>query len=403
MKDIVIGWKFLGNCVLLCLLCSRAVNCSYSSTSPREEPSLPALPFASQLQDAISQALPSNQDQPDLGISAAVIVPGYSTWAGVSGNSHLGVRMTEDMLFDAGSIEKNFQAALVLELAQEKRLSLQDPISKYLPAYPNVEGKITIRQLLNHTSGVFNVYEHPEFPWVRSGVDYSKTWKIEQVFNNFVLEPYGPPGYAQHYASTNYLLLTAIIEEVTGNTVPDEIERRFLSPMQLEHTFISMGEPPPENFAVAHPWVDIDRDGLLEDLYGIPLTWKVSLTHPVMFSNPSDLARWMDALYHNRTVLSPDALNEMLTYPETSLRDPEGASYGLGVVDYSDLLGVPVYGHAGSSLGYCGAALYLPEQGISLAWLVNTGESPPELANQIMIGAWSSLSEVLRINTEALP
>jgi D-alanyl-D-alanine carboxypeptidase len=395
----MIGWKFLKKLLLISVISIGGI-CSCSSNTPHENSVLTELPFTSNLQDAITQALPSGQDQPELGISAAVIVPGYRTWMGVNGNSHADVPITTDMLFDAGSIEKNFQAALVLELAQEKRLSLDDPISKYLPAYKNVDGNITLRQLLNHTSGVFNVFEHPDFPWVRSEVDYSRAWKLEQVFNNYVLEPYGPPGYAQHYASTNYLLLTAIIEKVTGNSVPDEIERRFLGPMQLEHTFISMGEPPPENYAVAHPWVDVDGDGLLEDLYGIPLTWKVTLTHPVMFSTPGDLARWMDALFHNRSVLSPNALREMLTYPETTLRDPEGASYGLGVVDYSDLLGVPVYGHAGSSLGYCGAALYMSEQDISLAWLVNTGESPPELASRIMMNTWSSLSEVLITDME---
>jgi D-alanyl-D-alanine carboxypeptidase len=392
--------KSLNKLLLISIICSIAVTCSCGPNTLRGEMNPPALPFASKLQDAINQVLPSNKDQPGLGISVAVIVPGYRTWTGVSGNSHADVPITTDMLFDAGSIEKNFQAALLLELAQEQRLSLEDPISKYLPAYKNVDGNITLRQLLNHTSGVFNVFEHPDFPWVGSEVDYSRAWKLEQVFNNFVLEPYGPPGYAQHYASTNYLLLTAIIEKVTGNSVPDELERRFLDPLQLEHTFISMGAPPPEKYAVAHPWVDVDGDGILEDLYGIPLTWKVTLTHPVMFSTPGDLARWMEALFHNRSVLSPNALREMLTYPETTLRDPERASYGLGVVDYSDLLGVPVYGHAGSSLGYCGAALYVPEQGISLAWLVNTGESPPELASRIMMNTWSSLSEVLITDME---
>jgi D-alanyl-D-alanine carboxypeptidase len=304
------------------------------------------------------------------------------------------------MMFDGGSIEKNFEAALVLALAEDDILDLDDPISKYLPDYPNVDGRITIRQLLNHTSGIFNVFEHPDFPWVGTGVDYSRSWKVEEVFSQFVLEPYGAPGYAQHYSSTNYLLLTAIIEEVTGASVPDEIERRFLKPMQLEHTFASMGEQPPARYSVAHPWVDIDRDGNLDDLYGIPLTWKATLTHPVIFSTPNDLARWVNALYHDRTVLSPASQSEMLNYPETTVRDPEGGRYGLGVVDYTDRLGVQVIGHGGSSLGYSGAALYLPDYGTSIAWLINSGESPPELANQIMSNTWSSLFEVLSTNQE---
>ncbi len=92
--------------------------------------------------------------------------------------------------------------------SEEDLLSLDDPIAKYLSSYPNIDGNISIRQLLNHTSGVFNVFEHPDFPWVGPNVDYAKAWTEDEVMRNFVLDPYGPPGYAQHYSSTNYLLIT---------------------------------------------------------------------------------------------------------------------------------------------------------------------------------------------------
>ena len=93
----------------------------------------------------------------------------------------------------------------------------------------------------------------------------------------------------------------------------------------------------------------------------------------------------------------------MLAIPETTLPDPEGGLYGLGVIDFTDRLDVPVFGHGGSSLGYSAAALYLPEYGISIAWLVNTGESPPELAGQIMAETWFSLFEVISKYQESLP
>jgi D-alanyl-D-alanine carboxypeptidase len=387
--------------LFICFICvAGTVSCDTKISY--EEQNLPELSFADDLQEAIDRVLLAYPDY-DLGISAAVIVPGYRTWTGVSGSSHQNVPITTDMLFDAGSIQKNFEAALVLKLAEDDMLSLDDPISKYLPAYPNVEGQITVRQLLNHTSGIFNVFEHPDFPWVGPDVDYSKEWKEEQVFNTFVLEPYGPPGYAQHYSSTNYLLITTIIEEATGSTVPDEIERYFLKPMKLKNTFVSMGEQPPAKYSVAHPWVDIDRDGNLDDLHGIPLTWKVSLSHPVMFSTPKDLVYWTNELFHEGTVIHPNSLAEMLTYPQVTLRDPEGGIYGLGVVDYSDMLDTQVYGHLGSSLGYTAAALYLPEYGVSVAWLINTGESPVELAGYMMFDTWSALSDVIRTNREPLP
>ena len=397
----MVGWKFVGRLVLISVICYVGI-CSCRPITSHQESSSSELPFASELLGAINQVLPVKQNNYGLGISAAVAVPGYRTWTGVSGDSQPGTPINVDMIFDVGSIAKNFEAALTLKLVEGGTLSLDDPISSYLPAYPNVDGKITIRQLLNHTSGIFNVFEHPDFPWVGSGVDYSRNWRVEEVFSTFVLEPYGPPGYAQHYSSTNYLLLTAILEKVTGASVSSEIERYFLKPMELDHTFGSMSEPQPAKYSVAHPWVDIDRDGILEDLYGIPLTWKVTLTHPVIFSTASDLVRWMQALYHEHTVLAPGSLREMLTYPEVIRRDPEGGVYGLGTEDFTNILGVQVIGHGGSSLGYSAAALYLPKYGVSMAWLVNTGESPRELADKIMIDTWSSLYEVVSKNQKLL-
>ena len=367
------------------------------NVSCSEKTSLSELPYSGKLQEAIDQVVFAHPDY-DLGISAAVIVPGFKTWTGVSGNSQKNVPIEKDMLFDIGSIEKNFEATLVLKYVEANLLSLDDPISKYLPSYPNVDEHITIRQLLDHTSGVFNVFEHPDFPWVGAHVDYSKAWTEKEVFNNFVLEPYGPPGYAQHYSSTNYLLLTVIIEEVSGATVPTEIMRSLLAPMKLKNTFASMGEPPPERYAVAHPWVDTDLDGKLDDLYGIPLTWKATLTHPVMFSTAEDLAQWMYKLYHEKSVIRPNSLAEMLIFPDAALYDPDGGKYGLGVVDYTDLLGIRAIGHGGSSLGYSAAALYLPDSGNIVVWLINTGESPSALASQMMSQAWSLISEVLAMN-----
>ena len=230
--------------LILCLLIAL-LSCSDRPATPQESEVLPGLPFAQELGGALDNALGSSQGNGDLGISAAVIVPGYQPWTGVSGVSHPGAPINPEMLFDAGSVAKNFEATLVLKMAEDGALDLDDPLSKWLPEYRNVNQEITVRQLLNHTSGVFNVFEHPKFPWVGPQVDYSKEWSMEQVFDTFVLEPYGPPGDVQHYSSTNYLLLTAILER-EGVDIPTEIEGQFLAPLALDHTFISMGEPPPQ-------------------------------------------------------------------------------------------------------------------------------------------------------------
>jgi len=396
----MVNWKHLWKLLLIGIISAFGCLGCTVETSP-EVPSLPELLYTDDFQAVIDKVL-LDYPEHELGISAAVSVPGYRTWTGVSGYSQPGVPISEDMLFDVASIQKNFEAALVLKLVEDGVLFLDDSIAKYLPSYPNVDGQITLRQLLNHTSGLFNVFEHPDFPWVKTGVDYAKEWPTEEVINNFVRDPYGPPGYVQHYSSTNYLLITDVIEAATGSTVPDEIDRYFLEPMQLENTLISMGEPPPAKYPVAHPWVDIDRDGTLEDLSGIPRTWIATLTHPVMFSNPDDLVHWLQALYYEGSVLSSDSLTEMLTIPENTVLDPEGGLYGLGTIDFIDRLGMHTQGHSGSSLGYCGLALYLPEYGVSLAILINTGESPAELAGYMLGDTWSGFKAVIQENQEKL-
>jgi D-alanyl-D-alanine carboxypeptidase len=359
------------------------------------------IPFAAELQEAIEEALAEGRGDFDLALSAAVFVPRYLAWTGVAGPSATGAVVTTNTLFDVGSVAKTFEAALVLILAKEGVLSLDSPISNWLPPLQNVDPSITLRQLLNHTSGVFNVFEHPNFPWVGADVDHARVWGMDEVFSHFVLEPYGAPGSVQHYSSTNYRLVTAILEAATGQSVPELMEDRILLPLGLHHTHMTMGAWPPGRFDVAHPMVDMDLDGVLDDLTGRSRSWVATLTHPVLFSTPADLVRWTTALFHDREVLSPTALEAMLTFPDTPELDPDGDRYGLGVVGFSERLGVQVIGHAGSALGYSAAALYLPEYGAALAWAINTGESPADLAATLMGRTWTSLLAVLR--TELTP
>lgn len=379
----------------LCVLIAGVSGCMPAVPDPAPLQELPELPYAAQLQSALDQALQEGQGAHDLGISAAVLVPGYEPWLGVSGNSHPGTPLTADMLFNMGSIAKSLEAALALQLAEEGALDLDQPITAWLPEYPQVDGRITVRQLLNHSSGLFNVFEHPDFPWAGPGVAYERQWQLEEVLDNFVGESYGPPGEVQHYSSTNYLLLTAILERTTEGSITEEISGRFLEPLGLDSAVISMGRLPSEGYTVAHPWLDVNGDGTLQDLSGAPQIWIASMTHPVLYATPGDMARWMAALYGEKRVLSEASLQQMLAVPETELGDPEGGKYGLGVVDFSDILGVHVIGHGGSALGYSAAALYLPEQEIALAWSINSGESPPELANELMNNTWAALSEVI--------
>ena len=157
----------------------------------------PELPYANELQSTLDS---TRQMTNVMGVSTAVIVPGYEPWLGVSGESYPGQPITPDMLFDMGSISKLILSALVLDLCQDSLLSLDEPVSKYLPPYPNVDGSITIRQLLNHTSGLYDMVPHPGGPFrvPYNKIDFEKWWTIDEIFNTLGGKPCFAPGGGFH-------------------------------------------------------------------------------------------------------------------------------------------------------------------------------------------------------------
>ena len=114
------------------------------------------------------------------GVSAAIVFGTDSLWLGSSGISHDTISMKPDMLFSIGSITKNFVAALTLKLAENGKLSLDDPISKWLPAYPYIDSNIKVRQLLNHTSGIYMFWNNDDL-WEALKKDRNRIWSPEEV------------------------------------------------------------------------------------------------------------------------------------------------------------------------------------------------------------------------------
>ena len=381
--------------IIILVLTSYISSSAVSITPPIET----ELSYTQELQDALDTALEVGSVGHQLGVSAAIIIPGHKIWVGVSGVSHPGTPITPEMLFNIGSTEKNFQAALVLKLTEEGLLSLHDPLNKWLPEYPNIDKNITIRQLLNHTSGIYDFVEHPDSPW-RGGFHHLNTtrrWTTEEIITTFIREPYFPPGDGWHYSTTNYLLLSMIIESVTSSQVSIEIKNRLLKLLNLEHTFGALAEPIPNDLIIAHPWYDADRDGNIEDMSSSSVIWLTSFIPNLTYSSAGDLAKWIKALYHDCRVISQDSLDKMLTFyrPTIDPGEPTVSGYGLGVADFSEFLGVQVYGHGGSHYGYTTAALYLPEHGITICWLINIGADSAAPVDAMMGSIWLSLSEVV--------
>jgi D-alanyl-D-alanine carboxypeptidase len=279
------------------------------------------------------------------------------------------------MAFGAGSISKNFIAALVLQLAEEGKLSLEDQLGEWLPAYPNIDGTATIRQLLSHTSGTFSLNRHPDF-WATVFADGTRVWTDDELIAAFQAEPYSTPGTEWHYSNTGYTLLGQIIEGATGSTVFAELRERFFEPLGLDSTFY-----PPEETApgeVSEGWFDVGlvapgvdaQKPALEAFSKFP--WTASLPEAGgIFASAEDLAIWAQALFHHKVVLTPDSLDQMLDWVAAEIPAEEAqiiSNYGLGAVRFNpDLVdGTTVIGHSGGALFYTALSAYLPDYGVTI-------------------------------------
>jgi D-alanyl-D-alanine carboxypeptidase len=326
----------------------------------------PELPIAQELQDALDDGL---EQYGGMGISAAVIIPGYETWVGVSGVSHSNTPITPDTLFSAGSINKMYTAVTILQLAEEGVLSLDDPISKWLPEYPQVDSSITIRQLLNHTGGIFDMVRHPDY-WTAMKMDPDKVWRPEDIIKNFLLEPYFPKGTDWHYSTPGYILLRMIIKNVTDSEVSAVYRDRLFTPSGLKHTYVAGLEELPENRA--HGWFYLDGDGVYDELPSF-ISFDTGIGGAV-YATPKDLALWSHALFSERRMLKDETFQQMLTFHSPTPGESLLVGYGLGVVKFNPELfnGLEIWGHSGNAPGYAAGCFYLPEYDVSIGIMVNT-------------------------------
>ncbi len=349
--------------VLAVLLAGSAPTVEPAESPPRVKPEI-----AQRLQGALDSALTATGT---MGVSVAVIMPDGALWTGVSGLSHPGAPVTPDMLFDMGSTGKNLMAALVLDLVEDGLLSLDEPIRKYLPSFPNVNGRITIRQLLNHTSGLYMWVEHPEAPTNTpfNEIDFEKWWTVEEMFSKLGGKPYFAPGEGWHYTQAGYQLARMIVEQVTESTAPVEIQRRLLDPLDIHGMLLDLKEPVSARYRIAHNWFDTDGDGTPEDISGKSRNWINSLSGIYYFATMESLVRWLRGLYDGR-VLRQASLDEMLDFygplPEEGL-----AGYGLGTEQF--IMGsVEMWGHKGSIYGYRTGVYHLPQFNITIALSINS-------------------------------
>ena len=314
------------------------------------------------------------------GISVTILFPDGSSWLGVSGVADIAKEtpVTPSTSFAIASVSKTFTAALVLQLAQEGVIELDKPVRTYLPDL-KINAKITVRQLLDHTSGLRDYFFHASIDRVLLR-DPSRRWGTADSLK-YVGKSYFKPGEGWHYSNTNYLVLGMLAERVGDAPLAEQIRSRFLRPLGLRHTWYQPTESPTSEVAHGYRFESSARDARAIDLSDgspiMPFTSVVTAAAGAggLASNSSDLARWARALYAGG-VLSPESVDAILG--DISRTEPykPRVPYGLGV-QRLEIDGAPSLGHSGRLLGFRSAVRWLPEEDLAISVLTNQSRTDP--------------------------
>ena len=310
------------------------------------------------------------------GMSAGLALPDGQVLSLATGLSDTALRtpLGPDALLLAGSVGKTYVAAVALQLVSEGKLSLDEPISTYLGTEPWFSrlpnaAAITVRMLMNHTSGLVRYEFKPEFTRDLTA-NPDKVWRpAELVAYILDTEAPFPAGGGWDYSDTNYIVLGMIIERVAGATLNDEIARRLLHPLRLTRTVPSDRREIPglaQGYAgPGNPFGGTDAM-IVNGKFAINPQFEWAGGGYAV--SGGDLARWAKALYEGRA-FDRSLVAAMVDGVPAKL-GPE-ARYGLGVIVRPTPLG-PSWGHSGFFPGYVTEMRYFPEHRIAVAFLINT-------------------------------
>jgi D-alanyl-D-alanine carboxypeptidase len=283
--------------------------------------------------------------------------------------------------FRIASLTKMFVAVVCLQLVEEGQLELSDPIADWLPKEVSDRmtnsKKITIRQLLNHTSGLPDPYNEAFKRSVTANP--TQKWQAKEVLEYAEGKSAAVPRGSFFYSNTNYLLLELIIEKVTGNSLTQEIRQRITEPLELKDTFMETHEPIPGGFVQGYQ--DWNDDGKAENVTNPLLNDGLGLGDGGLVSSAPDVARLMRSLFGKGTLLSSTSLEQMMTLVESDRR----GGYGLGIA-YAPTVWGEAWGHTGKTTGFMSDILYLPAHDLIIVAWANSGDSkqssPSELIDE---------------------
>ena len=269
------------------------------------------------------------------------------------GNLETGQAPPMDGEVRVGSASKTFVAVVVMQMVQEGKVGLDEPIETYLPGLIKGEGidasRITVRQLLQHTSGlpeytdttpgsgdIFQIKDHYAQPRDLLDTALSKPAAFE-------------PGTQWKYTNTNYIVLGMLIERVSQRPVGEQIDQRIVKKLGLSHTYFPA--PGEEKIRGTHPrGYHLNGEGKLEDITEMDPAW--GWAAGAMVSTPSELNTFFQAVFDGR-LLTQSSIDEMKNGAvDASSYLGSGTVYGLGLIGRSLSCGGTAWGHGGTIYGY---------------------------------------------------
>jgi D-alanyl-D-alanine carboxypeptidase len=314
------------------------------------------------------------------GILVGVWMPGHGSLVIEHGVSDLatGTPISQLDHFRIGSLTKSFTATVVLQLADEGLLKLDDTVDSYVPG--NENGGATIAELANMRSGIFNYTEDPNFVNVFVA-DRLRKWSNQELvdFANRNA-PYFPPGDGWHYSNTNTVILGMVVEQVTARPLAEVIQERIIAPLRLDGTLYpstpdlpvpfahGYGFDPLEDLSFTDPSSSAGSGAMISTLLGLR-KWGEALGSGALLSEASQATR-VNSL---QPVVFDPCDDDEVTRPKLSC--PEYDRYGYGLGEISGWIG-----HTGESVGYMSLVMYEPTTGSVVVIMTNifaVGEHVP--------------------------
>lgn len=311
------------------------------------------------------------------GATAIIVENGETVYTDAVGKAHieLDVEMETKHIFRLGSITKQFTSVAIMMLEEEGKLKTSDLFTKYIPEYPIGDRKVTIAQLLNHTSGIKSYTGIPGFMQSNTR-DY---YEVDSLIDVFEEEPFDfEPGDSWSYNNSGYILLGAIIERVSEKTYAEFLQENIFRPLGMKSTFYDNHEQIIKNRIPGYS----PSETMLQNANFLDMS--IPYAAGSLLSDVEDLAIWNKAVFDGK-LISKASMDKI--FKAAPLNDGTEFQYGFGW-GLGKIQGKTIYEHGGGIFGFLTQGIYAPDQDVYVAVLSNCNCAPPSnAANRLMAAA----------------